>query len=116
MKNPIYFLQKNIGILPLAGAVIGGAVGFGVGSTGRLTVDSISFLYDTAGYVARNFPYSLQINSGFISSLVTGAERSLERALYDGMETSAVYSTGSLLLTKKILGIFRTKKGGERNG
>jgi hypothetical protein len=116
MKNPIYFLQKNIGILPLTGALIGGAVGFGVGSTGRLAVDSISFLYDTAAYVARNFPYNLQINPGFISSLVTDAERSLEHALYDGMETSAVYSAGSLLLTKKILGIFRTKKGGERNG
>ena len=116
MKNPIYFLQKNVGILPLTGAIIGGAIGFGIGSTGRLAVDSISFLYDTTAYIAKNFPYSFQINPSVISSLITDAERSLEHALYDGMETSAVYSAGSLLLTKKIVGIFKPKGGGEKNG
>lgn len=116
MKNPVYFLQKNVGILPLTGALLGGAIGFGIGSSGRLAVDSVSFLYDTAAYVAKNFPYSLQINPGSISVLISDAERSLEHAFYDGMEASAIYSAGSLLLTKKIVGIFKTKKGGEIDG
>lgn len=111
MRNPIYFLQRNVGIVPLTGALVGGAVGFAVGSTGRLAVDSINFVYETVVNVARTFPYSLQANpSQIISNVVTQSEESLAHALYDGVEAGAVYSAGSLLLMKKIVGIFSSKK------
>lgn len=110
MRNPIYFLQRNVGLFPLASAAIGGAIGFGIGSTGRIAVDSINFLYDTALYAVKNFPYSFQINSSqIVSTVVAAAEGSVEHAVYDGLEAGAVYSAGSLLLAKKISGIFSSK-------
>lgn len=113
MRNPIYFLQRNIGIFPLTSALVGGVVGFAVGSTGRVVVDSISFLYDTALSLVRN-PYSFSFNPAqMISSAVRMGEESLYRAAIDGTEAGAVYSAGSLLLAKKISGIFHSKKGGE---
>jgi len=113
MRNPIYFLQRNVGLFPLASAVVGGAIGFGVGATGRIAVDSIGFLYDNAVYVARNFP-NLQIDFGqIVSSIMKTAEETIYRAAFDGTETGAVYSAGSLILAKKVSNIFRSKKGGD---
>ena len=111
MRNPIYFLQRNVGLFPLTSALIGGAIGFGIGATGRIAVDSVSFLYDSTAYVARNFSH-LQIDPGqTIASVIKMAEDSLYRAVYDGTETGAVYSAGSLLLAKKISNVFRSKNG-----
>jgi len=112
MRNPVYFLQKNVGLFPLTSALIGGAIGFTVGSSGRLAVDSITFLYDTAVNVIKNLPYSLQANPAeVVSSLVSAAEGSLVHAVYDGVEAGAVYSAGSLLLAKKVSGVFRSRDG-----
>jgi len=111
MKSPIYFLQKNIGFFPLTTALVGGAIGFAVGSTGRITVDLAGFLYQNALNAAKNFPYSLQIDpSQIVSHLSNAIEGSLYRAIYDGAEASAVYSAGSLLLAKKISNVFRSKE------
>jgi len=111
MKSPIYFLQKNIGFFPLTTAVVGGAIGFAVGSTGRITVDLAGFLYQNALNAAKNFPYNLQIDpSQIVSHLSNAIEGSLYRAIYDGAEASAVYSAGSLLLAKKISNVFRSKE------
>lgn len=113
MRNPIYFLQRNVGIFPLTSALVGGAIGFAVGSTGRIAVDSINFLYESALNLARN-PYNFSINPvQIISAVVRIGEGSLYRAAVDGTEAGAVYSAGSLLLAKKISGIFHSKKGGE---
>jgi hypothetical protein len=110
MKSPLYFLQKNIGFFPLTTAVIGGAIGFAVGSTGRITVDLADFLYQNAVNAAKNLPYSLQINpSQIVSNAVNAIEGSLYHAIYDGAEAGAVYSAGSLLLAKKISNVFRSK-------
>jgi len=117
MRNPVYFLQKNVGFFPLTSALIGGAIGFAVGSSGRLAVDSLTFIYDSAITVARNLPYSLQANpSQLVHYVFNSAEESLTRALYDGAEAGAVYSAGSLLLAKKIAGVLRSKNGGEKDG
>jgi hypothetical protein len=110
MKSPIYFLQKNIGFFPLTTAVVGGAIGFAVGSTGRITVDLIDFLYGSAVNAAKNLPYSLQIDPNqIISNVVNAIEGSLYHAVYDGAEAGAVYSAGSFLLGKKISNVFRSK-------
>jgi hypothetical protein len=117
MKSPIYFLQRNIGFFPLTSAVVGGAIGFAVGSTGRITVDLIDYLYEGVVLAAKNFPYSLQIDPGqIISNLVNVIEGSLYHAAIDGTEAGAVYSAGSLLLAKKISNVFRSRVGGENHG
>lgn len=117
MRNPVYFLQKNVGLFPLTSAIVGGAIGFAVGSTGRLAVDSLNFFYDSALIAAKNFPYSLQANpSQLVQYALSSVEESLSHALYDGAEAGAVYSAGSLVLAKKIASIFRSKNGGEKNG
>jgi hypothetical protein len=111
MKSPIYLLKKNVGFFPITAAAIGGAVGFAVGSTGRITVDMIDFLYNGAVIAAKNFPYSLQVNpSQAISYVVSAIEGSLYRAAIDGTEAGAVYSAGSLLLAKKVANVFRPKE------
>ena len=109
MKGPISFLYKNVGLFPLASAAVGGAIGFAVGATGRIAVDAVSFLYDNGIQLARNFPYSLQIEPNFISHIASAVENSAGHAVYDGIEGSAVYSAGSLLLAKKFGNFFRSR-------
>jgi len=111
MKSPVYFLQKNVGLFPLTAAFVGGAVGFAVGSTGRITVDMIDFLYQGIVLAAKNFPYSLQIDpSQIVSHLVTQLEGSLYQAAIDGTEAGTIYSAGSFLLAKKLSGVFRSER------
>jgi hypothetical protein len=92
----------NVYSLLIFGA--GATAGFVIGSTGKLAVDFVDFLYRSSDYIISNFP-----NYNIPSSLEYAIDRfstALPSAIAEGSRAAPVYGAGTVIFSKLFKRLF----------